>query len=251
MVAVALVISTVLITLPVSAADFSTTKSVIGSISAVGPVELRGISISQEGTLFTGDSIRAGQKGNAKVLLGSGSKIELAEKTDVSFDRDAQGVKIAMNTGIVGFTASSPLRIDILPYEITATDGSAGKVSVMNGAAGVRAINGTVSVKNLKTLQSFIVTQGQERLLAVPHAPSLAELASNAPGPIPAPTPQAPAGRTSGGLAMDTGAWVAVIGGAALAVISVWGLVVALNNKDDIDDLQATVNRLTASPSRP
>src|SRR5262245_32544514 len=142
MVAAALVISTVLITMPVSAADFSTAKSVIGSISAVGPVELRGISISQEGTLFTGDSIRAGQKGYAKVLLGSGSKIELAEKTDVSFNRDAQGVKIAMNTGIVGFTASSPLRIDILPFEITATDGSAGKVSVMNGAAGVRAVNG-------------------------------------------------------------------------------------------------------------
>jgi hypothetical protein len=254
-VAVALVASTVLITMPVSAADFSTAKSVIGSISAVGPVELRGVSISQEGTLFAGDSIRAGQKGYAKVLLGSGIKVELSEKTDVKFNRDAQGVKIAMNTGIVGFTASSPLRIDILPFEVTASDGSAGKVAVMSsGAAGVRALNGKVSVRNLKTLESFIITQGQERLLGLrdgSHAPALAELASNVPGPIPAPVPapapQAPAGRTSGGLAMDTGAWLAVIGGAAVAGIAIWGLVEAKSNHDDIKDLQTSINNLSTA----
>lgn len=251
MVAVALVFSTVLITMPVSAADFSTSKSVIGSVSAVGPVELRGVGISQEGTLFAGDRIRAGQKGYAKVLLGTGSKIELDEQTDVNINRDAQGVQVAMNTGTVGFTAASPLRIDMQPFEVTATDGASGRIAVMKaGSGGIRALSGKITVRNLKTAESFVLTKGQERLLSLTngaHAPSLAELASNVPGPIPAPAPQAPAGRTSGGLAMDTGAWLAVIGGAAVAGIAIWGLVVALDNNDDIKDLKASINSLNTT----
>ncbi len=254
-VAVAMVFATAFVTMPVSAADFDTTKSVIGSVSAVGPVELRGIGISQEGTLFAGDSIRAGHKGYAKIVLGTGSKIELAEKTDVNFNRDAQGVKIAMTTGTVGFTAMSPLRIDVMPFEVTATDGAAGNVAIVSpNAAGVRAISGKVTIRNLKTSESFIITKGQERLLGLKdgvHAPSLAEIASNVPGPIPAPpAPQAPAGRTSGGLAMDTGAWLAVIGGAAVAGLAVWGLVVAMNNRDDIQDLKKTISGLSTTNAR-
>jgi len=247
-VAVALILLTALVTMPVSAADFSTSKSVIGSVSAVGPVELRGVGISQEGTLFAGDSIRSGQKGYAKILLGTGNKIELAEKTEVNINRDAQGVKIAMNTGTVGFTALSPLRIDMLPFEVSATDGAAGNVAIMSSAtAGVRAVSGKVTVRNLKTSESFVLTKGQEQLFGLKdgaHAPPLAQIASNMPGPIPAPRPQTPAGKTGGGLAMDTGAWLAVIGGAAIAGVAVWGLVVAMNNHDDVKDLKNTINNL-------
>src|SRR5262245_56333385 len=251
LVAVALVFTTVLVTMPVSAADFGSAKSVIGSVSAVGPVELRGIGISQEGTLFAGDRIRAGQKGYAKVLIGTANKIELSEQSDINVNRDAQGVKIAMNTGTVGFTATSPLRIDILPFEVTATDGASGHVAIMGPtAAGVRAVNGKVTVRNLKTSESFVILKGQERLFATQggaHSASLAELASNAPLPIPAPVPQAPAGRTSGGLAMDTGAWLAVIGGAAVGGLAIWGLVVALNNRDDVKDLKSSINTLNGT----
>jgi hypothetical protein len=252
LVAVALTLTTTFITMPLSAADFSTTRPVIGSISAIGSVDLRGVGISQEGTLFAGDSIRSHEKGYAKVLLGTGSKIELNEKTDVNINRDAQGVKIVMNSGLVGFTARTSLRIDVLPFEITATDDASGNVAIMSPtSAGVRAMNGKVTVRNLKTSESFVLLKGQERLLGLHdgvHAPSLAELASNVPGPIPAPVPapapQTPAGKTSGGIAMDTSAWLAVIGGAAVAGVAIWGLVVALNNHDDIKDLKTTINNL-------
>src|SRR2546426_5695704 len=184
LVAATLVLTTVFVTMPVSASDFST-KSVIGSVSGIGQVELRGVGISQEGTLFAGDRIRAGQKGYAKVLLGTGTKIELSEKTDVNVNRDAQGIKIAMNTGTLGFTTSAPLRIDVLPFEVTATDGAAGNVAIMSSnTAGVRAINGKVTVRNLKTSESFVLTKGQERLFGLKdgkHVPSLAEIASNVP----------------------------------------------------------------------
>src|SRR5215831_20493896 len=96
LVAFGLVLTTTFITMPVSAADFSNVRPVLGSVTAVGSVYLRGVGISQEGTLFAGDSIRANEKGFAKVVLGSGSKLELAEKTDVTVNRDSQGVKIAM-----------------------------------------------------------------------------------------------------------------------------------------------------------
>jgi hypothetical protein len=245
LVAVALVLSTIFITMPLSAADFSTGRTVLGSVSAVGSVSLRGVGISQEGTLFPGDSIRANEKGYAKVLLGTGSKIELMQKTDLTVNRDSQGVKIAMNTGTIGFEAHSPLRIDVAPFEVTASDDATGNVAIMSSAtAGVRAINGKVTVRNLKTSESFVVLKGQERLLGLQngvHAPSLAEVASNVPTPIPAPRPQTPAGKTTGGLAMDAGAWLAVVGAGAIAGVAIWALVDSRNNHDDIESNQAAI----------
>jgi hypothetical protein len=234
--------------MPLTAADFTSARPVLGSVSAVGSVYLRGVGISQDGTLFPGDTIRANEKGYAKVLLGTGSKIELMEKTDLTLNRDSQGVKVAMNTGTIGFTAHSPLRIDVTPFEVTASDDASGNVSVMSSTtAGVRAINGKVTVRNLKTLESFVVLKGQERLLGLQngvHAPSLAEVASNVPVPIPAPRPQTPAGKTTGGLAMDTGAWLALIGAGAITGVAIWALVEERNNHDDIRSNQAAIKNV-------
>ena len=267
LVAATLVLMTVFVTMPVSAADFSTTKTVIGSVSAVGPVELRGIAISQEGTLFAGDSIRTNQKGLAKVLLGSG-KIELLEKTSISVNRDAQGVKIAMNAGIIGFSARTPLRIDVSPFEVIATDGSSGNLAILPiGAAALRTVNGNVTVRNVNTSESFVLVKGQELLLSlkkgVPASTLMLQLASNAPMPMPSPTPSPaplpapapqgppPAGRTSG-INMDTGAWFAVLGVLALGGVAIWGIVTAINNGNEIDDLKKRIAALEkGSPSRP
>jgi len=249
--AVALVLTTAFVTMPLSAADFSTARPVIGSVSAVGSVELRGVGISQEGTLFSGDSLRSNAKGYAKVLIGTGSKIELQERTEIRINRDASGIQIAMNSGLVGFTARTPLRIDVAPFEVTASDDASGNVVIMSTtSAGVRAINGKVTVRNLKTSESFVLTNGDEQILGLKdgaHAPSLGQIASNVPAPVPAPkpAPQTPAGKTTGGLAMDTGAWLAVIGGAAVAGIAIWGVVEAHNNKNDIADLSTKVTGLS------
>ena len=267
LIAATLVLMTVFVTMPVSAADFSTTKTVIGSVSAVGQVELRGIAISQEGTLFAGDSINTNQRGFAKVLLGSG-KIELLEKTNIQVNRDAQGVKVAMNAGMIGFSAHTPLRIDILPFELIATDDSSGNLAILPiGAAALRTINGKVTVRNVNTSESFVLVKGQELLLSlkkgIPASSLLPQLASNAPMPIPSPTPSPapapaptpqgppPAGRTSG-INMDTGAWFAVIGVLALGGVAIWGIVTAINNSNEIDDLKKRIAALEAgSPSRP
>src|SRR5215470_4628776 len=255
LIAATLVLMTVFVTMPVSASDFSTSKTVIGSVSGVGLVELRGIAISQEGTLFPGDTIRSGQKGFAKVLLGGG-KIELLEKTSINVHRDAQGVKVAMNAGMINFSARTPLRIDVLPFEFIVADDASGNLAILpSSAAALRTINGNVLVRNVNTSESFVLVKGQGMLLSLKKgvtALSLAELASNAsmplPGPAPSPTPaptpaltsQAPppAGKTAGGIEMDTGAWIAVIGVLALGGVAIWGIVTAINNGNEIDDLK-------------
>lgn len=250
MVAVALVLTTTFITMPVSGADLSAPRPVIGSVSAVGNVDLRGFAISQEGTVFSGDSIRAHQKAYAKVLLEKGSKLEISEKTDLKVNRDGQGVQIAMNAGTLGFTARTPLRIDVQPFEILASDDAAGNVAIMSSTtAGVRAIHGKVTVRNRKTSESFVLMKGQERLLGLydgTQRVTFADIASNVPMPVPVPAPQAPAGRTSGGLAMDAGAWAALIAGAAVAGVAIMGLVIAMRNDDDLNDIKAQNDALSA-----
>lgn len=251
--AVALVLTTAVVTMPLSAADFSTARPVLGSVSAVGSVELRGVGISQDGTLFSGDSIRSNAKGYAKVLIGTGAKLELSEKTDVRINRDDKGIQIAMNSGSMAFTALTPLRVDVAPFEVTASDDASGVVAFTGTAvAGVRAINGKVTVRNLKTSESFVLTKGHEQLLGLSngaHGPSLGEIATNVPAPLPGvpdPAPQTPAGKTTGGLAMDTGAWLAVIGGAAIGAIAIWGVVSARRANNRIDNLTgqlATTNQ--------
>ena len=153
--------------------------------------------------------------------------------------------------GAIGFSAHTPLRIDLMPFEVTATDDASGNVAIIGShAAGVRAVNGKITVRNLKTSESFVLLKGQERLLGIQggvNAPALAQVASSAPTPIPSPAPQTPAGKTNSGLAMDTGSWLAVAGIGALGGIAIWALVDAHNNQNDIDALKARL----ASPSKP
>jgi hypothetical protein len=51
---------------------------------------------------------------------------------------------------------------------------------------------------------------------------------------------------------MDTGAWFAVIGVLALGGVAIWGIVTAINNSNEIDDLKKRIAALeSGSPSRP
>ena len=162
LVAVALVLTITFITMPVSAADFTAAKPVIGSVSAIGPVELRGVAISQDGTLFAGDSIRSLSKGYAKVAFTSGNKIELNENAQVQVTSDKQGTRVLLAAGNVGFTSikGSALRLGLEPFEVVASDDASGNVALSSsGIAGVRTAKGKLTVKNLKTSESFVLNK--------------------------------------------------------------------------------------------
>ncbi|MBI4473326.1 MAG: hypothetical protein HY646_11710 [Acidobacteria bacterium] len=253
MVAVALALTTTFITMPVSAADFPAAKPVIGSVSVSGPVQLRGVAISQEGTLFAGDSIRSLGKGYAKVSFTGGNKIEMDQNAQVQVTSDKEGTRVLLAAGNIGFSAAkaTTLRMAVQPFEIVAAGDAGGNVVVQpSGIAGVRTTKGKVTVRNLKTSESFVLLKGEERLLYTTTgkvAKPLGQIASA--GPIPALPPQGPAGQTGGGAALDTGAWIAIAAGAAVGGIAIAALVMANNNDDDIDSLNAEITTLRTSLS--
>lgn len=249
--AVALTFVMVIMTTPVSAADLNTHKAPLGAISAVGNVELRGVTVSRDGTLFSGDHLRSNEKGYAKVSLNGGRNIEVAERTNLMFTREADVVHIAMTSGTIGFSTASkdPLTIDVKSYTIVASQAGSGDVIFLDGKSfGVHVIKGSVMVSNKAAGTSFQVTSGQERLFALNNAKPTAGIdgaADSVPSPMPKlDPPQAPAGSTTGvdncHICMDTGGWLAVIGTAALGA----GIVAVVVYNE-------TRGGHTASPSTP
>jgi hypothetical protein len=145
----------------------------IGSVSAVGNVELRGVRAGADGTVFAGDRVRVGRDAYAKLSLNGGARFQLGAGTDVTILGDAGDTKesgVRMESGNVGFTAEgeTAVRVHILAgnYDMTAEPHSAGNV-VFSGpeAFGVRVIRGSVRVRNTKTQESFVVRPGSERLM--------------------------------------------------------------------------------------
>jgi len=243
-VALTLTLLTVVITTPVSASDFSTSRTPLGALTAIGTVELRGLSATREGTIFSGDRLRAMDKAYAKVSLNGGHSIELGERTDLTFTRDVNQVRVALVSGTVGFSSvtKDPLAITVGPYVIASKQPSSGNVAVLDkNAIGVRVIDGAVTVTNADAHTSFQVLRGQERLLSVKNSTatvSLGELASNMPSALPSPRldppPQAPApsgstlpggGGSQCGICMDAGGWAAVIATVAVVGAGIGALV--------------------------
>jgi hypothetical protein len=246
-VAVVLVFVMVVMTAPLSAADLNT-RHVLGAVSASGTVELRGITISRDGTLFSGDSLRSSAKGYAKVSLDGGRNIEVGEKTNLTFSREANVVHIAMNSGTIGFSTTSkdPLTIDVNPYTIVASHAGTGNVAFLDSKSiGVHVTDGSVMVTNKAAGTSFQVTRGQERLFALNNAKptiGLDEASDGIPSPLPLPKLDPPQAQTPAGTTtapgtqkqchwcLDAGGWLAVIGTAALGA-GIIGIIVYNNNR--------------------
>jgi len=224
--AVVLLLSIVAATTPVSAADFSS-KSIVGSVNAVGLVDLRGAQIPEEATIFSGDRLSAGDGAYAKVLLVNGQKIEIGSNTVLKFagqSGSAGNVDIELQSGAVAFSSARaiPVRITVGTYEITSTQPLTGNLGFLsNDFVDLKVLAGSASVRNLKTKQSYVVLKNQERMLGLKTLDMrepIAQVASNVPQPI----PQTP-GQTSG--SSHTGLWIAVaaagVGGiVALAVLT-------------------------------
>ena len=231
-------------TTPVSAADFSTNAS-LGSVSGVGSVQVRGVLVNQEGTLFPGDRVRTGGKSYAKVLLLNGNKLELSSDTEFVVNKNGQNISVGLSTGTLAFTASkTPVTITIGNYEVVPKAGSGGNIAFIGSeAAGVRMMTGSVVLRHLTTKKSVVVSEGTQRFITLNTdqigAP-IAQLASAAPTPLPA-VPAMPQATPSG---MSRTTWIAVlatIAGAATAVA-----VLATRGDDDDGDAAATLAKQRA-----
>lgn len=166
-----------------SPGEASPDGALIGSVSAAGPVELRGIAILREGTLFSGDTLRTMADSYASVALEGGGRIEMGRDTDVEVRGDSARVEIGLLSGNLVFTSvgsQTPLSIRVgEAYEITGSAGATGDVAFLEGnALGVRATSGVLTVR----------APGSEPVVF--NAGSAAKLPlGGLPGP-PSPTPR-------------------------------------------------------------
>jgi hypothetical protein len=240
-VALLLVVLLVAYTMPLSAADVSRATS-IGQVSANGAVDLRGVRINGDGTMFSGDRMNVGAGGYAKIALGAGPRVEVGSGSDVTITRETDSVQVTMASGNVAFKGDgkSPIHIRVGVWSVTVPGDASGNVAyVGKDVFGVRVLTGSVSVRNTATKQSYSVQKGSERLISL-HTGAVnqpfAQLASTAPAAVPA-LPQQGSGLSKGG-------WIAVLGtiaGASAAII-----VLATRNNDSDDDAATRLAQVKA-----
>lgn len=196
----------------------------IGSVTAVGAVDLRGVPVTLDATIFAGDALRAGKNSAASLALASGFKVEVSAESEIIVDGSAAGADVALSEGSVAFSGSerspgdrSLLVVRVAPFEISMTGAGSGAVRVEGtDSVGVTAAEGALLVRNTESQESFVLTPGEERMLArwnpAPAGP-LGEVASTAAGPIPAPRQDPP---PVNGTGMSTAAWLAIVAGVAV-----------------------------------
>ena len=220
----ALLLASVLTMSPVLifAADIPS-RIAIGSVQGVGNVELRGMSVAREGTLFLGDTISTRTNSLSHLILANGSKVELFENTQCTVKDGNQHITVRLMAGNVGFAASSkPVAIAVSDFEILPEPTTTGGVAFLNkDFAGIRIMSGSAIVRNVKTGKSrklsggsFLVVNLKTAELDMP----IAQLASTASPSLPSSSAPMPQIRPAGG---GSTPWLLIGAGVGAAVVLV------------------------------
>lgn len=239
MTALSLVFLLTFCTLPLSAAD-KTAHATIGSVSSVGSVQLRGVALSNDGTLFSGDRLNVGPGSYARVLAGTGHKLEVGANSDVVVSREGDNTNLQMASGNVSFRGNGKgsTRVRIGVFDVAVSPDASGNIAfVGSNAFGVRITGGSATVKNTQTKKSFVVQKGSERLVSLTtgdNSPTMAQLASSVPAAVPAmPRRQASS--------FNTGMWVSIVAAAAGSA----ALITYFLAREDDDDRAGQIKALT------
>jgi hypothetical protein len=238
--ALALAVLLTFCTLPLSAADKS--AATIGSVSSTGSVQLRGVALSNDGTLFSGDRLNVGPGSYARVVAGTGQKLEIGANSDVVVTREGDNTDLQMASGDVAFKGNGKgsTRMHIGVYDVVTSPDAAGRVTFVGSETfGVRLSSGSATVKNTKTKQSFVVQKGGERLVSLTtgaNFASLSQLASSVPT---VPGPALPRRQSSSG--MSTGSWLTIVAAAAGSAT----LITYFLAREDDDERGAQIKALT------
>jgi ferric-dicitrate binding protein FerR (iron transport regulator) len=209
-------IAILIFTAQIGASDFPKSRTVLGSIAGNGTIELRGVRISGESTVFTGDAVKTGNRSYAKLALADGNKVELFADTRASFSRGPEEVRAVLTAGNLGFGVSAkPFVIDVGGFEIVPSADASGGVAFLNeDYAGIRVRTGSVVVRNVRTKERFTVAAGAVRIIDVKTEQAnvpMAQLASAGAPTLPPPgraLPQQPPATHP-----TPKEWAAIIGG--------------------------------------
>jgi len=214
----------ILTTLPLTHDVFALQNAVVGAVSTVGAVRLRGVPVSSEGTLFDGDRIETAGEAYARVQLTDGPRFELGTDTDIRVSRDESPVSIAMNSGAMAFSAppsSLPVTVAVESFRITVPAGAAAEVAfVAPNRLSVMAIAEALTVTEAFRQETEPVAEGEQVII---------DLDAPVEGVEPRPTPE-PGSPDSDSGEGSSAKWV-IIGAGAGAGAGV-GVFLAKKNKD-------------------
>ena len=151
--------------------DFPKSRTVLGSRAGNGTIELRGVSIAGESTVFTGDAVKTGNRSYAKLALADGNKVELFADTRASFSRGPDEVRAVLTAGNLGFGVSAkPFAIDVGGFEIQSADATGGVAFLNEDYAGIGVRTGSVVVRNVRTKERFTVAAGAVQIMTSRHS---------------------------------------------------------------------------------
>jgi ferric-dicitrate binding protein FerR (iron transport regulator) len=145
---------------------FGQQNPVAGSVSAVGAVQLRGVPISSEGTLFNGDRIETSGDAYVKVQFTDGSQLELGDDTDVRVDVGESTLQVAMNRGRVAFSSLQPVSVSVESFRIEGTGGAAAEVAFLApNRLSVTALTESLTVTQVAAQETEPVEEGQQVII--------------------------------------------------------------------------------------
>jgi hypothetical protein len=221
---------------PASFAAASPSPAMIGTVTAVGSADVRGVRTS-EATLFSGDRVRCFDRSYAKIFLNSGHRLEMSSNAEITLKRASGLTEIAMLSGQLDFTSSSlePLQLDVRSLSVRAEPGESGRIaSLSQNVVSIGAIEGSISVKNRETGESFVLRPGTSTVFGLHGSEPVSTAAASgslparqdaqqqqAPGQPP-PTITIPPPSTKSGMSTTTKVLIiAGIGGAGAAIAAV------------------------------
>ena len=171
--------------MPLSQVAFGAQNAILGSVSAVGGVELRGVPLQNDGTLFDGDRIETSGQSYVKVQLTDGPQFELGNDTDVRVDRGDSQVQIAMNRGSMAFSSPSsslPVQVSIESVTVEALPGAAAEIAFLEpNSLSVTALAESVMVTALG-MGPAPVGQDEQVIIPLDAQPEAAEPPPTPPG---------------------------------------------------------------------
>jgi len=164
--------------------------NVLGSLSAVGAVHLRGIPVSREATLFAGDRIETFESAYARVRLSAGPEFEFGQATDVRIGSDELGVRVMLGAGRMAFSSPSsaaPVTVSVESFRIEAPRGSAAELAFLApNRLSVRALEENLVVTALAFQETETVQEGEQVIINLDAEIQPAESPEEPPQVLPA-----------------------------------------------------------------
>src|SRR5262245_40697178 len=199
-IALTLALTMVMATTSVFATDVKGVNTALGSVSGAGSVQVRGIAVQQESTLFADDRVRTGPGAYAKLALTNGARVELAGDSELVVKSDDQGLRLNLVSGALTLKASKkPVIVVVNGQEVRPVADANVRVAVLpNELADIRVVSGRAELINTASKQTTMINDREQRIVNLKTGKiegALTQVASTLPAGapssgIPAPAPQ-------------------------------------------------------------